>query len=80
MSTTSRTIGREEKLLLLVILLFALAGVWDLLVPGPAEASWKRQILAAVATALILVVPAIRYLRVVGHAHASLRWTGRAAT
>ena len=79
MSTTSRTIGREEKLLLLVILLFALAGVWDLLVPGPAEASWKRQILAAVATALILVVPAIRYLRVVGHAHASLRWTGRAA-
>ena len=79
MSTTSRRFGREEKLLLLVIVLFALARAWDQLVPEAGESSWLRQAVAIVTAALILLVPASRYLRVARHAHAALRWTGRAA-
>ena len=79
MSTTSRTVGREEKLLLLVVVLFAAACAWDLLVPEAGETSWMRQAVVFVTAALVLVVPASRYLRVARHAHAALRWTGRAA-
>lgn len=79
MSHTSRTFGREEKLLLLVIVLFALAGAWDRLLPETVETSWKRLAVVGLATALILIVPGLRYLRLIRHGYPPLRWTGRLA-